>query len=264
MTYHPLLRPAKSSSATVVVEMGSPSGLPFLFCNAGLQTCQEGLFPMRTQKQIAASRENGRKSRGAATPDGQARIVQANLQSGIFAETQVLMWEHQEELQELKEEYYARHPPASPEARCLLDQIVMCEWHLRRFSWVEDSLWNQSFTASPQDSDPCAYALERGDQTFNRLQHRINSTRRAFHAALHELERLEARDRDAVVVSPDSVSPATHSPETRLQILGSLRRNDSGDPAASADLPCERRDRTHAGPNIDSPLTPVPHTGRAG
>src|ERR1022692_4333152 len=69
---------------------------------------------MRTQKQIAASRDNGRKSHGAATPEGKARIVNANLQSGIFAETQVLTWEHQEELEELKDEYYARHPPASP------------------------------------------------------------------------------------------------------------------------------------------------------
>jgi hypothetical protein len=128
-----------------------------------------------------------------------ARIVNANLQSGIFAETQVLMWEHQEQLQELKDEYYARHPPASPEARCLLDQIVMCEWHLRRFSWVEDSLWDQFLTASPQDSDACAYALRQDDQTFTRLQHRINSTRRAF--------RLEARDQDAVVVSPSPPRP---------------------------------------------------------
>jgi hypothetical protein len=186
---------------------------------------------VRTQKQIAASRENGRKSHGATTPEGQARIVNANLQSGIFAETQVLMWEHQEELQELKDEYYARHPPASPEARCLLDQIVMCEWHLRRFGWVEDSLWNQFFNASPQDFDECAYALQQGDQTLTRLQHRINSTRRAFHTALKELERLEARDQDAVDVSSVSVSSATHSPETQLQILGSLRKNDSGDPS---------------------------------
>jgi hypothetical protein len=187
---------------------------------------------MRTQKQIAASRENGRKSHGAATPEGKARIVNANLQSGIFAETQALTWEHQEELQELKDEYYARHPPASPEARCLLDQIVMCEWHLRRFSWVEDALWDQFFNASPRDSDACAYALQQGDQTFTRLQHRINSTRRAFHTALKELERLEVRDQDVLVVSPDSVSPATHSPECQLPVLGSLRKIDSGDPVA--------------------------------
>jgi hypothetical protein len=138
---------------------------------------------MRTQKQIAASRENGRKSHGAVTPEGKARIVNANLQSGIFADTHILGWEDQEEFKELKYEYYARHPPASPEARCLLDQIVMCEWHLRRFLEVEGSLWDHLFDASPQGSDGCAYALQQGDQTFTRLQHRINSTRRAFHAA---------------------------------------------------------------------------------
>src|SRR5271157_5228849 len=157
---------------------------------------------MRTQKQIAASRENGRQSHGATTPDGKARIVNANLVSGVYAEYQVLSWECQDELQELKDEYYARHPPASPEARCLLDQIVLCEWRLRRFCWVEDSLWQDLHTAGPQDFDGCAYALQQGDHTFTRLQHRINSTRRAFHTALKELERLEARDQDVVLVGP--------------------------------------------------------------
>jgi hypothetical protein len=187
---------------------------------------------MRTQKQIAASRENGRRSHGATTPEGKARILYANFDTGIFAETQVLVWEDQADLEELRDEYYARHPPASPEARCLLDQIVMCEWHLRRFVWVEDSLWNQLCDASARDYDGCAYALQQGDRTFTRLQHRINSTRRAFHTALKELERLEARDQDAVAVSPALVPPVTQTPETQLQVLGSLRRNDSGDPAA--------------------------------
>ena len=205
---------------------------------------------MRTQKQIAASRENGGKSHGAATAEGKARIVNANLPSGIFAETQVLMWEHQEDLQELKDEYYARHPPASPEARCLLDQIVQCEWHLRRFTWVEDALWQDLDSACPPNTAG-SYALQKGDQTFTRLQHRINSTRRAFHAALRELERLEARDHDVVVVSPDSVSPATHSPETQLQVLGSLRKNDSGGLATGTDPPGEPPDSTRAGSSID-------------
>jgi hypothetical protein len=93
---------------------------------------------MRTQKQIAASRENGGKSHGAATAEGKARIVNANFQTGIFAETQVLIWEFQ----------------------------------------VEDALWDELFTASPQNLDACAYALQQGDRTFTRLQHRINSTRR--------------------------------------------------------------------------------------
>ncbi len=79
-----------------------------------------------------------------------------------------------------------------------------------------------------------AYALQQGDRTFTRLQHRINSTRRAFHTALKELELLEARDQGVVLVNPDPVSPVTQTPETQLQILGSLRKNDPGHPA-----PCE-------------------------
>jgi hypothetical protein len=169
---------------------------------------------MRTAKQIAASRENGRNSNGAATPEGKARIVAANLDTGIFAETQVLSWEHESDLTELRNEYYVRHPPASPEARCLLDQIVTCEWHLRRFVEVESALWDQLYRDGSSESDPCAYALRHGDQTFTRLQHRINSTRRAFHNALKELERLEARDQDVIVAIPDWASPVTHSPET--------------------------------------------------
>src|ERR1017187_7464569 len=94
MTYGPLPRSARGSSATVVVEKGSPSGLPFLFVTQVSRPARKGF--MRTQKQLAASRDNGRKSHGAATPAGKARIVNANLQSGIFAETQVLVWEHQE------------------------------------------------------------------------------------------------------------------------------------------------------------------------
>ena len=205
---------------------------------------------MRTQKQIAASRENGRRSHGATTPEGKARIVNANPQSGIYAEYQVLTWENRDQLQALRDEYYARHPPASPEARCLLDQIILCEWHLRRFCWVEDSLWDDLVDKGSGNS-ACFYALQKGDQTFTRLQHRINSTRRAFHAALRELERLEARDHHVVLAIPDSVSPATHSPETQLQVLGSLRKNDSGGLATGTDLPGEPPDSTRAGSSID-------------
>ncbi len=179
---------------------------------------------MRTKKQIAASRENGRKSHGATTPEGKARIVAANLTSGVFANTQVVAWEQEADLQALKDEYYARHPPASPEARCLLDQIILCEWHLRRFTWVEDALWDRLFYACPDNSHPCAHALLEGDRTLTRLQHRINSTRRAFHNALARLEQLEGRDQDTGIAGSASDSPATPSPETRLPVLGSLRR----------------------------------------
>ena len=196
---------------------------------------------MRTEKQIAASRENGRQSHGATTPEGKARIVAANLKSGVFSQTQVVPWEQQTDLQALKDEYYACHPPASPEARCLIDQIVLCEWHLRRFTWIEDALWDQSYYANPMNSNRCARALQENDHTLTRLQHRINSTRRAFHQALARLADLEARDQDVEVPEPAADSPATPSLETRLPVLGSLRKID-------APAPCV--------PPIDGPANP--------
>ena len=191
---------------------------------------------MRTKKQTAASRENGSKSHGAATPEGKARIVTASLWTGVFAETEVLTWEHQQDLQDLQKEYYARHPPASPEARCLLDQIITCEWHLRRFTYADNSLWDHFALAAritAPDADPAAISLQQGDHIFYRLQHRINSTRRAIHTALKELERLEARDQHVVILpAPASDASVTDSPASQLQILGSLRKNGPDTPAA--------------------------------
>ena len=68
---------------------------------------------MRTEKQIAASRLNGWKSNGATTSEGKARIVSANLKSGVYTESEILPWEDPESLERLEAEYYDHHRPAS-------------------------------------------------------------------------------------------------------------------------------------------------------
>ena len=79
---------------------------------------------MRTEKQIAASRLNGRKSSGATISQGKARVVSANLKSGVYAESEILPWEEAESLDRLEAEYHGHHRPASPEARLLLDDLT--------------------------------------------------------------------------------------------------------------------------------------------
>ena len=110
-----------------------------------------------------------------------------------------------------------------------------------------------STSPPPPDFDACAHALRQGDQTFTRLQHRINFTRRAFHSALEEFERLEARDQDTIVVSPSSVSPATQTPETQLPILGSPRTDDSGDPAGGKTSPVPALEHSESVIDINAP-----------
>jgi len=121
---------------------------------------------MRSQAQAATARANGRHSRGATTSSGRDRIIAANLHSGVFAKAPILPWEDPSERAQLAREYYDFHAPATPRARDLVDRLIDCEWLLRRF-----------------------YRIDCGiDSAAARLQTRINTTRRAFLAALHELE----------------------------------------------------------------------------
>jgi hypothetical protein len=193
---------------------------------------------MRTEKQIAASRRNGRKSTGAVTAEGKARIVAANLTSGIYAETEVLPWETAGNLEQLKAEYYEQHQPASPEARFLVDELITCEWTLRRLRRVDTNLWElgvQSPSLMEPELQP-AYAFIRESRHFERLQRRINATRLAYHRALKDLERIQARDRaaaDAKAAAAPEAPSATPSLSTHLPVLGSLRQQPAGDTAPS-------------------------------
>jgi hypothetical protein len=180
---------------------------------------------MRTEKQIAASRRNGRKSSGAVTADGKARILAANLISGIYAETEVLPWEAADNLEQLKSEYYEHHQPASPEARFLVDELISCEWTLRRLRRADTNLWESGIrhpTAEPEFEPSRSFM--RNSDTFDRLQRRINATRLAYHRALKDLERVQARDRQATAAPHPEQTPATNSNDSYLPILGSLRQ----------------------------------------
>jgi hypothetical protein len=193
---------------------------------------------MRSQKQIDASRQNGRNSSGAATPEGKARIVAANLKSGIYAETEILPWEETGDLEELKAEYFDHHQPDSPEARLLVDELITCEWTLRRLRLADSALWELSAKEVP-NPDPRfapAQAFSHSDRTFARLQHRLNSTRAAYHRALKALQKLEAAAHTAV----------TPAEESSLPILGSLRQQPSPAPDPEPAPPDPR------------PLTPDP------
>jgi len=160
------------------------------------------------------------EDRSTTTP--KTKTYRARLWSGIYAEYHAQPYEMQDELEEIRDEYYARHPPASPEARCLLDQIIMCEWHLRRLDALEDSLWAQF--GAPQAEDPAATAHINGNAAFNLLQRRVDSTRRALLIALRELERLELRDRDVEVIS--CTDDAHSVPGRPFPVAGSHRKSE--------------------------------------
>jgi hypothetical protein len=149
---------------------------------------------MPTAKQTAANRMNSQNSTGPRTPQGQAASRYNAVKHGIFATTQIMFDEKAEDLAELAAEYHEHHSPADPNARFLVDTLVINEWRLRRLRRVEAELWqsaSNAFLEKNAEVPACSSgdAFATAAPTFDRLQRIVNSCERAYHRALKELQR---------------------------------------------------------------------------
>jgi len=167
---------------------------------------------MSTLRQIEANRRNAQKSTGPTSVAGKAVSSMNALKTGIHAKSLVLPTEKLADLQQLIDEYYQSHHPASPEARLLLDDLIRCEWTLRRLGVAETQLFEYAHQEAYREEDefPLGQSCMDKHKAFGQLQWRIDSTRRALYRALHALQLLEAAPAPAPLVEPDP--PALHPP----------------------------------------------------
>ena len=75
------------------------------------------------------------------------------LKTGIHAKSLVLPSEKVADLQQLIDEFYQHHHPASPEARVLLDDLIRCEWTLRRLGVAETQLFEYAHQEAVREED---------------------------------------------------------------------------------------------------------------
>ena len=138
---------------------------------------------MATQAQIDANRRNAQKSTGPRSLAGKAVSRMNALKSGVHAESEIIRGENPAGLEALTSEYIERFHPATPEQRFYVDILIRDDWKLRRLSKAEAEMWNRTMEG--------VFLLEEANQTFARLQRRINDLERSYKAALRELERLQ-------------------------------------------------------------------------
>ena len=182
--------------------------------------------PMSTVRQIEANRRNSRKSTGPTSVTGKAISSMNALQTGIHAKSLVLSTEKLADLELLIADYYQRHHPASPEARFYVDELIRCEWTLRRLCAADTQMWEYQNHNVYSERDPEKYPLGMSatcnPNSFSRLQYRLDATRRAYERALQSLRKLKAEAPAAPLPtevaepadppSPDP-SPQTTSPQ---------------------------------------------------
>jgi len=167
---------------------------------------------MSSQRQIEANRRNAQKSTGPTSVTGKAVSSMNALKSGIHAKSLVLPSEKLADLEQLIDDYYQRHNPDSPEARLYLDEVIHCEWLLRRYRAAETQMWQ--YQAQSVYADEQKYPLGKsatGHATpFSKLQYRVDATRRAYHRSLKALKELKA---EAIAAPTPVLGPPALNPE---------------------------------------------------
>jgi hypothetical protein len=187
---------------------------------------------MSTLRQIEANRRNAQKSTGPTSVTGKAVSSMNALKSGIHAKSLVLPSEKLADLEQLIDDYYQRHNPDSPEARLYLDEVIHCEWLLRRYRTAETQMWQ--YQAQNTYADEQKYPLGKsatGHSTpFSKLQYRVDATRRAYHRSLKALKELkaEATAAPAPLVHPPAL--ANPEPQTTSPQIGFVPASPSNDP----------------------------------
>ena len=162
---------------------------------------------MSTLRQIEANRRNAQKSTGPTSVTGKAASSMNALKTGIHAKSLVLPTEDPAELDELVEDSYRSFHPTTPEARCLVDEFIYCEWSLRRLRAAETQSWqHQDHTAFDGQKYPLGYSATVHSNTFSKLQYRMDATRRARERALQSLKQLQA-DAAAAPPPPPAADP---------------------------------------------------------
>ena len=150
---------------------------------------------MSTQKQIDANRHNAQKSTGPRSVAGKAVSRMNALKSGVHAESEIIRGENTADLETLTAEYIKRFHPTTPEERFYVDILIRDDWKLRRLSKAEAELWELTIDGAfrLEEETPIGQAYRNANQTFARLQRRINDLERSYKAALRELERLQSQ-----------------------------------------------------------------------
>jgi hypothetical protein len=148
---------------------------------------------MATQAQIDANRINAQKSTGPRTPEGKANSRRNALKLGLSATALMISGEDPREMAEMARDYYLLCPPANAFQRFHLENIIYCEWMIRRCRRIEAELMNHLMAKDrsvPFEVEAgCAFERDAaGANALHKLHRRMNSLEKSYYRSLRELQ----------------------------------------------------------------------------
>jgi hypothetical protein len=144
---------------------------------------------MRSEKQIAASRANGAKSRGPATPEGKRKAARARFCRALVAQTVVLPGESRKRFNAFLAALQEQLQPQGMIENLLVNKMAVAQWRQFRIWGMETASITHDAQANRIDYPPASDALAlRGANS--RLQECDNRLDLQFDRALKRLEKL--------------------------------------------------------------------------
>ncbi|MCU1305053.1 MAG: hypothetical protein JWQ87_5337 [Candidatus Sulfotelmatobacter sp.] len=178
---------------------------------------------MRTDKQIAASRANGAKSRGPITEEGR-RAARNRLTHGLFTRSIVLEAESRGHFNELVSGIHAELQPQTAIEHLLVQTMIAAQWRKTRL-WSLEKAIVDSASRGQRPAITCGSGLAHYDPTlpnaramradthtnafFNQQEMRYD---RQFHRALNRFH----KDRAARLKSESRLEPTDDAKQNHL------------------------------------------------
>ena len=178
---------------------------------------------MPTEAQIAANRQNARRSTGPHTAEGKEAIAQNNFRHGLTGAFNFLRWEKLAEFEDLLVGLRAEHKPLTLTEDLLVERMAQHEWLRRRAHTLQHLCFIDEAFLDPRQER--AFALYLRYQTTHE---------RAFHKCLNELLNLRREKRKQEIGFESQKQKQTE--EARKQELHKARTHLANAKAAHLEL----------------------------
>jgi hypothetical protein len=198
----------------------------------------------RTEKQMAASRANGARSKGPKTARGKAQSSKNSVgrgnSSGLLAESVLFDVENKVEFDAILAGLIAEHDPQSATERILVENMAVARWQQLRNWAMQKSAMNAEIarldSSTGDNGARAADALRAPACSSELLLRYAIAADRQFHRSLSRLLKLQDRRTEGAQV-PEKKNCAERSPEA-IENANPVPEKPSPNPAKPPDSGC--------------------------
>jgi hypothetical protein len=181
-----------------------------------------------SEKQRAASRANGAKSKGPVSVEGRARSSRNSLRHGFCSSVVVLPHEDQAHFEQLRDSYIDDFQPANQSQFDLVETMAAAQWRLNRFLEMEATIFEKEMLLCRKDMVKVFKNMTKEEELAWTFDHMANQTKslqtltryesqlnRSYDRAFKHLKELQAQHRNEP--GPElTIAPARHT-EPKLE-----------------------------------------------